>query len=115
MRFSGTILWRLVGLIIGGLFIFAALTKIFDLDHVIADLRHFHLGDLLTDLQGIRLADPAGFANDIDNYKIPPWPVSVGLAFYLPWVEICCGLALVFRFLYRGALSILTALVLVFT
>jgi hypothetical protein len=38
----------------------------------------------------------------------------VGLAFYLPWLEIFCGLALIFRLCYRGALSILTALVVVF-
>jgi hypothetical protein len=38
----------------------------------------------------------------------------VGLAFYLPWLEILCGLALIFRLFYRGALSILTALVVVF-
>src|SRR6058998_412199 len=31
------------------------------------------------------------------------------------WLEIFCGIALVLRFLYRGGLSILTALVLVFT
>jgi hypothetical protein len=36
------------------------------------------------------------------------------LAFYLPWLEILCGLALIFRFLYRGGLSILSALALVF-
>jgi putative oxidoreductase len=39
----------------------------------------------------------------------------VALAFYLPWLEIFCGFALVVRFLYRGALSILTALILTFT
>jgi len=39
----------------------------------------------------------------------------VGLAFYLPWLEIFCGFALIVRASYRGALSILTALILVFT
>jgi uncharacterized membrane protein len=38
----------------------------------------------------------------------------VRLAVYLPWLEIFCGLALIFRFLYRGGLLILTALILVF-
>jgi len=55
------------------------------------------------------------FASDIDNYKILPWPVSVALAFYIPWLEIFCALGLVFRFLYRGALSILGASIVVFT
>ena len=109
------ILWRIIDFIVAAIFIFAALTKIFDLDHVIADLRHFHLGDLLIDLQGIRLADPAGFAHDINNYRILPWTLSLALAFYLPWLEILCGLALIARFLYRGALSILSVLIVVFT
>jgi hypothetical protein len=79
--------WRIVDLIVGGIFIYAGV---------------------------IKALDPVQFANDIDNYKTLPWFVSVRLAFYLPWLEIFCGLALVFRFLYRGGLSILTALIAVF-
>jgi hypothetical protein len=81
------IVWRVVGLILGGIFIYAGVLK---------------------------ALDPVQFANDIDNYKALPWFFSVRLAFYLPWLEIFCGLALIFRFLYRGGLSILTALVTVF-
>jgi hypothetical protein len=106
--------WRIVDLVVGGIFIVAGLTKIFDLDHVIANLRHLRLGDFLLDLQSIRLANPAGFANDIDNYKILPWAIGVGLAFYLPWLEILCGVALIVRRLYLGGLSILTALISIF-
>ena len=62
----------------------------------------------------LKILDPVQFANDIDNYKSLPWFVSVRLAFYLPWLEIFCGLALVSRLLYRGGLSILTALIAVF-
>jgi hypothetical protein len=62
----------------------------------------------------IKALDPVHFANDIDNYKILPWTIGVGLAFYLPWLEILCGLALVGRVLYRGGLSILTALIGIF-
>ena len=62
----------------------------------------------------IKAFDPIRFANDIDNYKILPWTIGVGLAFYLPWLEILCGLALVARVLYRGGLSILTALIGIF-
>ena len=75
-----------------------------------ATRRHFHLRR-----SAARQFDPVQFASDIDNYKILPWPVSVALAFYLPWLEIFCALGLVFRFLYRGALSILTASIVVFT
>jgi energy-converting hydrogenase Eha subunit E len=38
----------------------------------------------------------------------------VRTAFYLPWLEILCGLALITRRLYAGALAILLGLMLVF-
>src|SRR5881394_950471 len=79
--------WRILDLIIAAIFIYAGVLKVID---------------------------PVQFAHDIDHYQILPWSVGVGLAFYLPWLEIFCGLALIFRMFYRGALSILTALVLVF-
>ena len=53
------VLWRIVALIIGGIFIYAG---------------------------AIKALDPVQFANDIDNYKTLPWPISVALAFYLPWL-----------------------------
>jgi putative oxidoreductase len=109
------ILWRILDFVLAGIFIFAGLTKILDLDHLIADLQHLQFASALADLRNLSLANPAEFATDIDNFKILPWPVSVGLAFYLPWLEIFCALGLVFRFLYRGALSILSALMVVFT
>ena len=62
----------------------------------------------------IKALDPIRFASDIDNYKILPWTISVRLAFYLPWLEIFCGLALIARRLYLGGLSILTALTSIF-
>ena len=62
----------------------------------------------------LKVLDPVQFGLDIDNYKSLPWFISVRFAFYLPWLEILCGAALIFRFLYRGGLSILTLLTLVF-
>src|SRR5437870_7908601 len=89
MRVSSiNFLWWIIGLIVGGIFIYAG---------------------------AIKALDPVQFANDIDNYKILSWPISVALAFYLPWLEIFCGVTLIVRLLYRGALSILTALILLFT
>ena len=78
---------RIVDIILGAVFIYAGLTKV---------------------------VDPVAFANDIDNYKILPWPLGVGLAFYLPWLEIFCGLAVILRRLYLGGLWILAALVSIF-
>jgi len=79
--------WRILDFIIAAIFIYAGVLKAFD---------------------------PVQFAHDIDHYKILPWTIGAGLAFYLPWLEILSGLALVFRLFYRGALAILTALVVVF-
>ena len=84
---SRNILWRLVALIVGGIFIYAGV---------------------------IKAMDPVAFANDIDNYKILPWPLAVRLAFYLPWLEMLCGLALVLRSYHRGGLFILTGLTFIF-
>ncbi len=86
-KFRAGYLWRILDLIVGGIFIYAGV---------------------------IKALEPVQFANDIDNYKTLPWFISVRLAFYLPWLEIVCGLALIFGFLYRGGLSILTALILIF-
>jgi putative oxidoreductase len=108
-------LWRILDFVVAGIFIFAGLTKILDLDHLVADVQHLRVANAFASLGQLSLANPAEFAADIDNYKILPWPVSVALAFYLPWLEIFCALGLVFRFLYRGALSILSALIVVFT
>lgn len=81
------IAWRLVAIIVGGLFIYAGVIKVLD---------------------------PVEFAGDIENYKTLPWPIGVRLAFYLPWLEIFCGLALITRVLYRGGVFILTVLMSVF-
>lgn len=81
------IVLRLVGIIIGGLFIYAGVVKIIE---------------------------PVEFARDIDNYKMLPWRLGVLLALYLPWLEVFCGLALIARVLYRGSLFIVTALMTLF-
>src|SRR5579864_6794396 len=81
------LVWRILAVITGGVFVYAGAVKAFD---------------------------PVQFGLDIDNFKILPWFVSVRLAFFLPWLEILCGVALVLRVLYRGGLSILILAVLVF-
>lgn len=62
----------------------------------------------------LKVRDPLQFANDLSNYHIVPWPVGVRLAFYLPWLEIVAGLALIFQRAFAGALAITAALMLGF-
>ena len=84
----GRFLWRILDFVLAGIFIYAG---------------------------ALKAIDPVQFASDIDNYKLLPWPISVAIAFYLPWLEIFCAFGLVLRFLYRGALSILSVSIVVFT
>jgi putative oxidoreductase len=62
----------------------------------------------------LKVRDPLQFASDLSNYHIVPWPVGVRLAFYLPWLEIVAGLALIFHRVFAGALAITAALMLGF-
>jgi putative oxidoreductase len=80
-------LWRGLDLVIGGIFLYAGISK---------------------------ALDPVQFANDIENFHIVPWALGVRLAFFLPWLEIICGAAVIFRRCYEGALSIFLILTLVF-
>jgi len=81
------IVWWTLGVLVGGIFIYAGASK---------------------------ALNPVRFATDVDNYKLVPWSFAVGIAFYLPWLEIFSGLAVVLRKFYRGGLLILTLLILVF-
>lgn len=81
------LLWRVLDIIIAAVFIYAGTLKVID---------------------------PVHFARDIDNYKMLPWPAAVASAFYLPWLEILCGIALLVRRFYQGSLTILTGLTVVF-
>jgi putative oxidoreductase len=81
------IILRLIAILVGALFVYAGAVKVID---------------------------PVEFARDIDNYKMLPWQVGVGLALYLPWLEILCGLALITRVFYRGSVFIVMSLMSVF-
>lgn len=72
------------------------------------------IGALFVYAGAVKVIDPVAFARDIDNYKMFPWKVGVSLAFYLPWLEIFCGLALITRVFFRGSVFIVTSLMTVF-
>ena len=72
------------------------------------------IGALFIYAGAVKIIDPVEFARDIDNYKMLPWKLGVGLALYLPWLEIFCGLALITRILFRGSVFIVTGLMTLF-
>jgi hypothetical protein len=82
-----TLVFRLLAILVGALFMYAGVVK---------------------------LVDPLRFASDITNYDIVPWSIAVRLAFYLPWLELLCGLALVFYRFFSGALALTISLMVIF-
>lgn len=72
------------------------------------------IGLLFVYAGALKAWDPVELANDIDHYHIVPWTIGVRAAFYLPWLEILSGLALIVRRLTNGARLLLTLMMLVF-
>lgn len=72
---------------LGGLFIYAGVAKL-------GDLQQFYL--------------------DVHHFELTPSDVSMVLAMFLPWLEVAVGVALVTRRLYLGAISICAGMSLVF-
>jgi uncharacterized membrane protein YphA (DoxX/SURF4 family) len=74
-------------LVVGGVFIWAGLSKIFD---------------------------PLDFAQNIANYKIFSQSVSLFLALIIPWIEVICGLLVVLGIFRESASFILSCSLVVF-
>ncbi len=72
------------------------------------------VGALFVYAGAIKLIHPVAFASDITNYHIVPWSVAVRAALYLPWLEVLCGLALIFHRLFEGAVRITAVLMVIF-
>jgi putative oxidoreductase len=83
-----TFLRTLVRIVLGGLFVFAGATKVMD---------------------------PGAFAIEVQRFNLIPWFPGALLAVYLPWLEILAGALLVVKRFERGALLLITFLLLVFT
>ncbi len=62
----------------------------------------------------LKVMDPLRFASDISNYALLSWSLGVRVAFYLPWLEILLGLALISQRLFAGAIVLTGGLILVF-
>jgi uncharacterized membrane protein YphA (DoxX/SURF4 family) len=62
-----------------------------------------------------KIADPSAFAKSITNYKIVSGTVALIIATILPWMELLCGLAIVFGIFLRGSSLLVSIMLVVFT
>src|SRR5580693_74075 len=73
------------------------------------------LGALFVFAGATKAYDPGAFAIEIQRYNLIPWLPGALAAVYLPWLEILVGALLVVKRFERGALLLITCLLLVFT
>lgn len=62
-----------------------------------------------------KAADPNAFAVSIANYKIVGPTVGLVVATVLPWIELLCGVFLIFGIMPRGSSLLVVAMLVVFT
>ncbi|MFQ6109337.1 MAG: MauE/DoxX family redox-associated membrane protein [Candidatus Aminicenantales bacterium] len=62
----------------------------------------------------LKILDPLGFAQDIANYRMFPQGVSFFLALILPWIEVLCGVFLIFGILRQASAFLLSLLLVSF-
>lgn len=62
-----------------------------------------------------KVADPTAFAGSIGNYKLLAPAIALIIATLLPWVELLCGLGLVFGVSWRGSTFLTFVMLVVFT
>jgi putative oxidoreductase len=63
----------------------------------------------------LKLADPATFATDIAHYRLLPYPLTLAVSVYLPWLELVCAMAVLVRWRERGAQALLLGVCVVFS
>jgi len=61
-----------------------------------------------------KILNPAAFARDIDNYRLLPYFLVTIMAIILPWLEVLCGIFLIFGRWRKGAAFILLFLTFIF-
>ena len=72
------------------------------------------LGSVFVYASWDKIAHPDVFAMNIRNYQMIPALASNFLAMVLPWLELYCGLALIFGFFLRGSALLIAGMLIVF-
>ncbi|MBI3579255.1 MAG: DoxX family membrane protein [Ignavibacteriales bacterium] len=73
------------------------------------------LGVLFIVISIEKIADTAAFTNSIANYKILSPVLASLVATVLPWIELLCGLCILFGILTRGSSLLMALMLFVFT
>jgi putative oxidoreductase len=73
------------------------------------------LGALFVFAGATKAYDPGAFAIEIQRYQIVPWILAALVSVYLPWLEMLAGALLLVKRFERGALLVITFLLVVFT
>lgn len=60
----------------------------------------------------LKIADPLGFAQSIENYRVIPHPLAFPIALVLPWVEVLSGAFLIIG-LFRRSSALLVSFLLI--
>ena len=83
---------------------------LYKIEKSILFLLRFSLGGLFIYAGVVKALDPVQLARDIQSYRLLPYLPTVVLAFYLPYLEIVCGAALIAKIGYPGVLNVLLVL-----
>jgi putative oxidoreductase len=78
-------------------------------------LARLFLGGLFVFAGASKIYDPGTFATELERYQLFPWKVGAAAANYLPWLEFLAGFCLFLKWFERGALLLITLLLSVFT
>ncbi len=63
----------------------------------------------------LKIQDPITFYGDIQNFDIISGQMALTFAYFVPWLELICGTALLFRLRYHGAIIMYFGLLVVFS
>lgn len=64
------------------------------------------IGGIFLYAGALKAWDPAAFFADVENFRIISSAMAAAVAYYLPWLEILVGVALISGWQYRGGVSL---------
>jgi len=62
----------------------------------------------------VKISFPGDFALSVQNYQMVPLPMTNLIAILIPWIEIICGIFIIFGFLSKGSPLLMSVLVFIF-